>query len=224
VRIGIAVAIGAIGLACLMSLLFGIQFAACVWIMTLKQFAYTLPPLRLKKRFGWDILSGSLGNSTLRFAAGWFLVTSAWSMPLLLLVFAECVQLAGFLVNRLFTNYSAGLEARLAYESTTTHMSPQVLQRVIAGCWGVGLTSLLLVIVNSRLGWVPEVLGALPLQSLIVLALLVGVLPLFSRAMGRADRFSYRESQLYYDLPLLYIFLLSILLSLIISLYSGTPV
>ena len=219
-RLGAWVSGSMISVAILLSLRVGYPFALCVLLMWLKQLAYTLTPLRLKRKFFWDILSGSVGNSTLRFAAGWFLFSQNWHLPLLLLLFAECLQLAGFFVNRLFTNYSIQFEASLNYTSTTTRISTVAIQRVIIGCWIVGVTSFLLLPLNSQLSILPRLFGQLPMEALIVLALLLGAVPFFSRAMQRAEKFSYRESQLYYDLPLLYVFALSVILSVIIKLYS----
>jgi 4-hydroxybenzoate polyprenyltransferase len=219
-RLGAWVSGAAIVLAVALSWRFGWRFAVCVLLMMAKQLAYTLPPLRLKRRYAWDVVSGSLGNSTLRFAAGWFLVSNRWPLPLLLLVFAECVQLAGFLVNRLFTNYSMGLETQLHYDSTTTRVPTPLIQRAIAGCWAVGLACLLLIMLNGQLQIAPAWLGQLPWQSLLVLALLALALPFFQRAMARADQLSYRDSQLCYDLPLAYMFVLSVILSFIITTYS----
>ena len=216
-RLGMWVSWLMIIVATALSLSFGRLFAGCVLLMWLKQLAYTLPPLRLKRRFLWDILSGSLGNSTLRYAAGWVLFSRDWHLPLLLLLFAECLQLAGFLVNRLFTNYSSDLEAKLGYSSTTTRIPVTVLRRIIMGCWVVGVMSFLLLALNSWLNLWPRLLGQLPIESLAVLVLLLSAIPFFGRAIDRADEFSYRESQLYYDLPLLYVFTLSVILCLIIK-------
>lgn len=217
-RLGAWVSGGMISAAMLLSLRVGYLFALCVLLMWLKQLAYTLPPLRLKRKFFWDILSGSVGNSTLRFAAGWFLFLQDWHLPLLLLLFAECLQLAGFFVNRLFTNYSMDLERKLGYSSTSARLSPAAIRRIIVGCWIVSIGCLVFLALNSGLGIYPHFLGALPIQSLIVLVLLLAAVPLFERAMIRAERFSYRESQVYYDLPLVYMFILSVLLSAIIKL------
>jgi len=219
-RLGAWVSWGMIGVAMLLGLRLGRLFTLCVLLMWLKQLAYTLPPLRLKRKFFWDILSGSVGNSTLRFAAGWFLFSQDWHLPLLLLLFAECLQLAGFFVNRLFTNYSMQLEASMNYTSTTTRISSAAIKRIVVGCWIVGVAIFLLLASNSQLELLPSFLGQLPMESLIVLVLLLGAVPFFSRAMQRAEKFSYRESQLYYDVPLLYVFVLSVILSLIIKLYG----
>lgn len=219
-RLGVWVSGGMMSAAMLLSLRVDHRFVLCVLLMWLKQLAYTLPPLRLKRKFFWDVLSGSVGNSTLRFAAGWFLFSQDWHLPLLLLLFAECLQLAGFFVNRLFTNYSTQLEASLNYTSTTTRTSAAAIQRIIIGCWIIGVISFLFLALNSRLGLFPHLLGQLPIESLVVLVLLLGAVPFFSRAMQRAGKFSYRESQLYYDLPLLYVFVLSVVLSFIIKLCS----
>lgn len=217
-RLGAWVSGGMTGAAMLLSQHFGRLFALCVLLMWLKQVAYTLPPLRLKRRLVWDVLSGSVGNSTLRFAAGWFLFSQDWRLPLLLLVFAECLQLAGFFVNRLFTNYSMDLERKLNYNSTSARLSPAVIRHIIIGCWIVGIACFIFLTLNSSLGIYPDILGALPMQSLIVLVLLLAAVSFFKRAMIRAERFSYRESQVYYDLPLVYMFILSVLLSAIIKL------
>ncbi len=217
-RLGAWVSWGMISAAILLSLRFDHLFALCVLLMWLKQLAYTLPPLRLKQKFFWDILSGSVGNSTLRFAAGWFLFSQDWHLPLLLLLFAECLQLAGFFVNRLFTNYFMDLERELNYSSTSARLSPAAIRRIIVGCWIVGIASFVFLALNSRLAVYPHFLGALPIQSLIVLVLLLAAVPFFKQAMVRAERFSYRESQVYYDLPLVYMFILSVLLSAIIKL------
>ena len=219
-RLGAWVSGGMISAAMFLSLHFGCMFALCVLLMWLKQLAYTLPPLRLKRRFVWDILSGSVGNSTLRFAAGWFLFSQDWHLPLLLLLFAECLQLAGFFVNRLFTNYSIQLEASMGYTSTTTRMSSVAIQRVVIGCWALGVACFAFLALNSSLGIYPDTLGALPMQSLVVILLLLIAVPFFARAMDRAEDFSYRESQLYYDLPLVYVLFLSVLLSIIIKVRS----
>jgi len=217
-RLGAWVSWGMISAAILFSLRFGHLFALCVLLMWLKQLAYTLPPLRLKRKFFWDILSGSVGNSTLRFAAGWFLFSRDWHLPVLLLLFAECLQLAGFFVNRLFTNYSMDLERKLNYSSTSARLSPAAIRQLISGCWIVGIVCFVFLALNSSLGVYPDILGALPIQSLIVFVLLLAAVPFFERAMVRAERFSYRESQVYYDLPLVYMLILSVLLSAIIKL------
>jgi 4-hydroxybenzoate polyprenyltransferase len=219
-RLGAWVSGMLISLALLLGFQIGTLFTWCLVFMCAKQLAYTLPRLRLKQEFIWDIASGSIGNSTLRFAAGWFLFSNEWHLPLLLLFFAESLQLAGFLVNRLFTNYSTQLETGLHYRSTTTRLSAESIRRAIVVCWAVGICCFLLLALNSQLELAPQYLGQLPMESLAVLALLLVAVPFFSRAMQRADRFSYRESQLYYDLPLLYVFVLSIVLSFIIKVYS----
>lgn len=219
VRLGKWVSCLLICIAMLMGLHFGILFFCCLVIMLIKQLAYTLPKLRLKEKFLWDIVSGSLGNSTLRFSAGWFLYTSSFKMPLLLLVFAECLQLAGFLVNRLFTNYATEVEQSLHYTSTTTRISANKIKGIIAICWGIGIISFVILSLNGKYHFLPYFWGELPIQSLIILLLLILFLPFFSKAMQRADKFSYQESQIYYDIPLLIVFILSIFLSLIMSHY-----
>lgn len=219
-RLGAWVGWSMTGAAILLSPLLGAFFSLSVLLMWLKQVAYSVPPLRLKRRLFWDVLTGSVGNSTLRFAAGWFLFSKDWHLPLLLLLFAECLQLAGFLVNRLFSNYSSSLEASMNYSSTTTRMSPASIQRVIVAFWALGIASYIFLALNSRFGINVDALGLLPVESLIVLLLLLVALPFFQRAKARAGRFSYLESHLYYDLSLGYLFFLSLLLSIIIKVYS----
>lgn len=206
-------------LALVMGIQFGIPFFCCLVFMVIKQIIYTLPGLRFKEKFLWDIVSGSLGNSVLRFSAGWFLFSNSLKMPLLLLLFAECLQLAGFLVNRLFTNYATDVEHALHYNSTTTRISSNKIKIVIVTCWGVGILSFVLLCLNGQFHFLPSVFGELPIQSLIVIFILLLFLPFFNKAMQRADKFSYKESQIYYDLPLFIVFVLSILLSLIIKYY-----
>lgn len=215
VRLGIRVSLALIFLGVALSWLMAPMFAVVVILMVLKQCAYSLPPLRLKERRGWDIASGSLGNSTLRFAAGWFLFTSSFIMPLLLLIFAECLQIAGFLVNRIFTNYDMAIERKLRYRSTTTLISRLAIQRIIMGCWAIALGAILFLALNSQLKFLPQVLGILPPQSLILFILLLAALPSFKQAMQRASRFSYRDSKVYIDLSILYLFILAVVLSLI---------
>lgn len=208
------------GVAIVVSLRLSTLFSLVVLLMWLRQLAYSLPPLRMKRRFLWDVLTGSVGNSTLRFAAGWFLFSKDWHLPLLLLLFAEGLQLAGFLVGRLFTNYSLRLEARMNYSSTTTRMSPATIQLVTVGSWAVGIASYIFLALNSSFGIHVNVLGFLPVESLIVLLLLLVALPFFGRAVAGAGRFSRLESHRYQDLSLVYISFLSLLLSMIIKVYS----
>lgn len=217
VRLGRVTSLVLILTALLWSLTFGSFFAFCVWLMCLKQLAYTLPPFRLKRLFLWDIVSGSLFNSTLRFAAGWALFSKNITMPLLLLLFAEALQLAGFLVNRLFTDYENGIERKLGYTSTTTTISATSIQHLIIGCWGVGLAAFSLLCLNSLLKFHVSLLGTFPIQAFLVFVLLVAALPFFGHAMARARQFTPREATAYYDLPLLWVFLLSVLLSIIIK-------
>jgi len=218
--LGLAISMALIAAALLCSLGINAGFALCLVLMVAKQVAYTVPPLRLKRLYLLDVLSGSLGNSTLRFAAGWFLFSRSLRLPLLLLVFAECLQLAGFLVNRLFTNYSGELEKAWHYHSTSARLTPSAIKAIISGCWVIGIACFGFLALNSQLGFHPEVLGSLPLQSLVILFLLLAAVPFFARAMQRADRFSYAESQIYYDLPLAYVFVLSVGLSIIIKIYA----
>jgi 4-hydroxybenzoate polyprenyltransferase len=215
VRLGIRVSLVLIFLGVVLSWLMAPLFAIVVAVMVLKQCSYSLPPLRLKERRGWDIVSGSLGNSALRFAAGWFLFTSSIYMPLLLIVFAECLQIAGFLVNRLFTNYDMSIERKLRYRSSTAFLSRPAIQRIIIGCWAVALGAILLLALNSQLKFLPQILGMLPPQSLFLFVLLLAALPSFKNAMQRAGRFSYRDSKVYIDLSMLYLFILAVVLSMI---------
>jgi 4-hydroxybenzoate polyprenyltransferase len=195
-----------------LSLTQGAFFGLCAAIMSFKQLAYSLPPLRLKSVFFWDIVSGSLFNSTLRFAAGWVLFKPTAPMPILVLVFAEAMQLAGFLSSRLFANYGAALEQKLGYANTAARLSTKWMKRMIVACWGIAVVSFLFLCLNSRWHLAENVLGMFPIQALIVLALLVAALPMFGKPMSRMSSLSRGEVGLYHDLPLAWVFLLSILL------------
>ena len=218
-RIGAWVSSILIVLALILGTRMGALFELCLIIMCVKQLAYTMPWPRLKEVFLWDIVSGSLGNSTLRFAAGWLLFSNTFKFPLLILLFAESLQLAGFLVNRLFTNYSRQLETTLQYTNTTSRLSSINLKLLIVTCWIVGIISFVVLVLNGYWHILPPIFGSLPIQSLIVLALLLVALPFFGRALKKAEMFSNREYHLYYNLPLLYVFFLSIILSLVIKYY-----
>ena len=176
-RIALGASVIAIVSAILISLTVNRYFALCVVLMAAKQLLYTLPGIRLKERFPWDVISGSLFNSSLRFMAGWFLITTDSVPPVLLLIFSECLQMAGFLVNRLFTDYSDHLEIRLGYHSTVARYGQYAVQRTIVWLWGIGLLCFLGLVVNRWLLFYPKVLGELPAESLIVLALLILALP-----------------------------------------------
>lgn len=219
-RLGAWVGWSMTGVAIILSLLHSTLFLSAVVLMWLRQLAYSLPPLRMKRRLLWDVLTGSIGNSTLRFAAGWFLFSKDWHLPLLLLLFAEGLQLAGFLVGRLFTNYSVRLEASMNYSSTTSRMSPAMIQRVTVGSSAVGIACFIFLALNSSFGISVNVLGLLPVESLIVLLLLLVTLPFFGRAVAAAGRFSRLESHRYQDLWLGYLLFLSVLLSMVIKVYS----
>jgi 4-hydroxybenzoate polyprenyltransferase len=209
-----------IGLALLLGLPLGIPFTSCLLLMCLKQLAYCLPGVRLKEKFFWDVVSGSLGNASLRFAAGWFLFSNSLEMPLLLLFFGECLQLAGFFVNRLHANYGSGIERRLQYASTTANLSAGRFKVIIAICGGAAMISFILLSLNGHYHILPEILGQLPVQSLVVFAFVLFCLPFLARTVRLAERFSAWEARFYYAIPMLIAFVGSILLSFILKHYG----
>ena len=85
--------------------------------------------------------------------------------------------------------------------------------------WGLGLLAFAGLIANRFLLIYPNLLGELPIQSLLVLGLLVLALPAFAGILGRVNRVSPRQAELYYDLPLVYVLLLAVILSVILKLY-----
>jgi 4-hydroxybenzoate polyprenyltransferase len=213
---GAVVASFLIAVGLLLSLAQGTLFGLCAALMCFKQLAYSLPPLRLKRVFLCDIASGSLFNSTLRFATGWVLFKATAPMPILVLLVAEAMQLAGFLSSRLFADHGTALERQLGYASTAAHLSKQCVQRAIVACWGIAIVSFLFLCLNSQWHFAENVLGAFPIQALIVLALLVAALPMFGKLITRISSLSRGEVTLYHDLPLAWVFLLSILLVVIL--------
>lgn len=218
-RLAAGVSCLAIAAALLLSMRVNGYFALCVAIMAVKQLLYTLPGIRLKEHSPWDIITGSLFNSSLRFSAGWFMVTTASFPPVLMLVLAESLQMAGFLVNRLMTDYSDGLEIKLGYRSTVVRYGQRAVRTGIVLLWGLGLLAFAGLIANRFLLLYPSLLGELPVQALWVLGLLILALPAFAGILGRVNRLSPRQAELYYDLPLVYVLLLAILLSVILTLY-----
>jgi hypothetical protein len=187
--------------------------------MIVKQLLYTLPGVRLKERVPWDLITGSLLNSTLRFSAGWFMVATTSFPPVLMLVLAESLQMAGFLVNRLMTDYSDGLETKLGYRSTVARCGQRAVRIAIVLLWGLGLLAFAGLIANRFLLFYPKLLGRLPIQSLLVLGLLIMALPAFASILSRVNRVNPRQAELYYDLPLVYVLVLAIILSVILKLY-----
>lgn len=220
VSMGIWVSSLMIGLALLVGLLFGKWFTLCLFLMSFKQLAYSLPGVRLKEKFFWDVISGSLGNASLRFAAGWFLFSNSLEMPILLLFFAECLQLAGFFVNRLYTNQGNGIGHRPQFRSTTSHLSTRHLKTLIGTCVVAAITSFILLAVNGQYRILSHTFGELPIQSLSIFMVFLFCLPFLARTVQLTDEFSVRERRLYTRIPLLITLVSSILLSLIINNYG----
>jgi 4-hydroxybenzoate polyprenyltransferase len=220
VRLGVWVSSLMIGLALLLGLQLGLPFTLCLILMCIKQLAYTLPKARLKEKFLWDVISGSLGNASLRFLAGWFLFSNSPEMPILVLFLAECMQVAGFFVNRLYANYGTDIERQLLYTSTTTSMPARQLKIIIAICGGAGILSFILLALNGRYRILPSVFGELPIQSLAVFVIFLFCLPFLAKAIRLAEKFSAREARFYYAIPLLITFVSSILLSFILKYYG----
>lgn len=210
-----------VGSAMVLSMGVNPHFFACIALMTFKQVLYTLPPLRFKERFLLDVFTGSVFNTTLRFLAGWFLFTARLNFPLLLLLSCECFQVSGFLVNRLYSNYSIGLETRLGYKSTVTQLSPRAFRLLTISLTAIGIVSFLFLALNTVFLVSPEVLGVLPLQSLSIFVILLAVAPFFLfSALGKAEHFSASDLRKYNDLPVFLIFFVSLFLSVLIKLYG----
>jgi len=217
VSLGIRISYLMIGCAILLGLPFGILFTSSLILMCIKQFAYCLPRIRLKEKFLWDVVSGSLGNASLRFAAGWFLFSDNLEMPLLLLFIAECLQLAGFFANRLYANRGTGIEHQLQYTSTTTYMSTRQLEMIITSCGAAAMSGLILLSVNGQYHILPIHFGKLPIQSMALFIIIPSCLPFLGKAIKLADEFSIRESGFYYSFPLFVAFVSSIILSILIK-------
>jgi len=196
-------------------------FFSCVLLMIVKQGLYTLPPFRFKERFCIDILFGSVFNSTLRFLTGWFLFSTRFDFPLLLLVSCEGLQVSGFMVNRLYSNYTTDLERALGYSSTLVKIPTKAFKLVAVLLAGVGVVSFLFLPLNSVLHIKPQQLGCLPLQSLTAFAALVIATPLFLfPSLKRANSFTSRDLRRYNDLPIYLILITSVYISAIIELYG----
>ena len=209
------------GSAVILSLKVNSLFLACVILTIIKQMLYTLPPFRFNERFLVDILSGSVFNSTLRFLAGWFLFSKSFNFPLLLIISCEGLQVSGFLVNRLYSNYSIDLERMLGYKSTITQVHPKVFRAIIIFLAILSLVSFLLLALNSLFMVSPEHLGVLPLQSLSVFVILAVVAPLFLfSSLSKAESFSESDLKRYNDLPVFLVFLGSLFLAAIVKVYG----
>lgn len=212
------VSLGLVGIALALSAAINPLFSAVAIIMTVKQGLYTLPPFRFKERFPLDVLFGSTFNPTLRFLAGWFLISSRFDFPVLLLLVFEGLQVSGFVINRLYTNYSINLEATLGYSSLPTRIPTKTL-RVAAICSAaLSIPCLAFLSMNSILRIRVDRLGMLPIPSLLVLAFLLASAPSFLTAVERADRLSDREASLYYHAAYVFLFILALLLSAIVCL------
>ncbi len=207
-----------VGGALVLSCTINFWFLTCAAFMTLKQMAYTLPPLRLKERFIVDILSGSMLNASLRFLSGWFLVSDSLAVPLLLLAAYECFQVSAFMVHRLYSNYEATLEHRLGYQSTVTKLSPHLFRALIIGLAISGALMFLFLPFNSLLQLAPSLLGVLPLQAFLPSALLVNVMRYLLASVRTAESFSRTDLRQHNNVAIALLFIMSILLAIIIHL------
>ena len=220
VSMGIWVSSVMIGLALFLGLLLGKWFALCLVLMCLKQLAYCLPGVRLKERRLWDVISGSAGNASLRFAAGWFLFSNSLEMPLLLLFLAECLQLAGFFVSRLHANHGNGIDPPLHYRNSTSHLSASQLKTMIGICGSAAVFSFILLALNGPYRILPPLLGELPIQSLSILLIFLFCLPFLTRTVKLTAEFSINETRLYTSVPLLITLVSSILLSFLVKFFG----
>lgn len=224
VSLGMWVSSLMIGLALLLGLMLGKWFTLCLVLMCIKQLAYCLPGVRLKERYIWDVASGSLGNASLRFAAGWFLFSDSLEMPLLLLFFAECLQLAGFFVNRLHTNHGNGIGDQPPNRNTTSHLSARQLKSMAGICGSAAILSFILMTLNGQYRILPAVFGELPIQALSIFLIFLFSLPLLAKTIQPVNYFSAREASFYSTVPLLIALVASVLLSFIIKYYGQVSI
>lgn len=206
--------------AIVLSLQVNVYLFLCVTLMAIKQGLYTLPPFRFKEKFALDVVTGSLFNSTLRFLSGWFLVTTSFEFPLLLLVSFEALQTSLFLSNRIHGDRSEHIERQYGYDSTVVRIPRRTLKIVTASLAITSLASFSLCGVNGMLRLAPEHLCVLPMQSLLLsFALLVSTPPLL-KVLREAEELSAARAKNLYIYSHVFLFLLSVALAMIIVAYE----
>lgn len=98
-------------------------FYICL-LMTVSQFLYSYPKIRLKAVIFGDLLLVGIVNPTLRFLAGWILFSKSLAIPLLPLVFLWLFHVSGVLTRGLLNR---DYEQRMGFNSTSAVLSQNIL-------------------------------------------------------------------------------------------------
>ncbi len=178
-KLALAFALLLIFSSLLLGFFVGWLFFLCLVAMLVNQLLYTHPSIHLKKRKGWDLVSGSLVNPFFRFYAGWVLFVPAFNAPVLLLLFVLGIQFAGFTLYRLSAKDH---EKELEFRSSAVEFGERNLRHlayVVGGIGGLGFLLMVLIPV-----FVPSLkfLGWLPLRFAWIIVFSALLAPLYCRA------------------------------------------
>jgi len=162
-------------------------FFLCLFIMFANQLLYTTEPFALKKKWPWDLISGSVVNPVFRFYAGWVLLMPAFNAPLLALVFVVGLQFGGYGLYRLI---SAEHDKKLGYKSSVVKFNEKKLRRFFYFAIAVSSLSFFTMVLSGS--FFPSLVqyGSLPLKYLWLAVLSLALVPLYWKPMkkpGKAD-------------------------------------
>ena len=93
---------------------------AVLLIMLINHLLYTLPPIRLKERHIFDLISGSMVNPEFRFFAGWVIFAHSFNAPIWIILMLIGMQVAGY---NLYRASGRHVETKLGYKSSAARFS-----------------------------------------------------------------------------------------------------
>ncbi len=153
---------------------------ASMAIMLLNQWLYTMEPFYLKRRFFFDMLSGSLVNPIFRFLSGWALVTQSIALiPSSIVVFVITIQ---YVFYSLFRLSSRKLEKELGFKSSVVIFSEKT---IIA----TALLAFFIAIISYAFACT-TILGE---KFLVPLLLSGALLPQYAKAMEHPEHIQFKK-------------------------------
>ena len=137
-------------------------------VLTINHLAYTLEPIRLKKRIFFDVFSGAFMTPVFRFLAGWFLFTDSFEIPILMIIALSFLKVGGYMFYKL---RNRDIEIKFKHRNTFTLLSEKSIKIISVGYSILGLVSFILM----------PLIGTLPLRFLWLIGAIFVITPFYWR-------------------------------------------
>jgi len=107
-------------------------FALVTLVFLVLAWLYSIPPVRLKVRPGFDVAINAVGDGGLTILGGWTSARSIGGFPWVIFV-VGCLAAAGWYLPTTILDYESDLDA--GYTTTAIRLGPRVTYRIGLGFW-----------------------------------------------------------------------------------------